>query len=113
IVSPASSFLDWQGRGKPLSCAIMPAKKKSSPKAKSSRLITASKDLVADVALANLILVDHEILDGFGHVSARHDKDSERFVMSRYVAPGIVTPGDIREFSLESEPVVERGEKHY
>jgi ribulose-5-phosphate 4-epimerase/fuculose-1-phosphate aldolase len=91
----------------------MPAKKKASPKAKSSRLITASKDLVADVALANLILFDHEILDGFGHVSARHDKDPERFVMSRYIAPGIVTPGDIREFSLDSEPIIDRGEKHY
>ncbi len=91
----------------------MPAKKKASPKAKSSRLITASKDLVADVALANLILFDHDILDGFGHVSARHDKDPERFVMSRYVAPGIVTPTDIREFSLDSEPVPDKGERHY
>src|SRR6185437_2335732 len=91
----------------------MPAKKKASPKAKSSRLITASKDLVAHLALANLILFDHEILDGFGHVSARHDKDPERFIMSRYVAPGIVTPGDIREFSLDSEPTIDRGEKHY
>jgi ribulose-5-phosphate 4-epimerase/fuculose-1-phosphate aldolase len=91
----------------------MPAKKKTFPKSKSSRLITASKDLVADVALANLILFDHDILDAFGHVSARHDKDPERFVMARYVAPGIVTPGDIREFSLDSEPVPERGERHY
>src|SRR6201997_3518610 len=89
------------------------AKKVAQARAKSSRLITASKDLVADVALANLILFDHDILDGFGHVSARHDKDPERFVMARYVAPGIVTPGDIREFSLDSEPVPERGEKHY
>jgi HCOMODA/2-hydroxy-3-carboxy-muconic semialdehyde decarboxylase len=91
----------------------MPAKKKTPPKSKSSRLITASKDLVADVALANLILFDHDILDGFGHVSARHDKDPERFIMSRYVAPGIVTPGDIREFSLDSEPVPDKGERHY
>jgi HCOMODA/2-hydroxy-3-carboxy-muconic semialdehyde decarboxylase len=91
----------------------MPAKKKASPKLKSSRLITASKDLVADVALANLILFDHDILDGFGHVSARHDKNPELFVMSRYVAPGIVTTTDIREFSLNSEPVPDKGERHY
>jgi len=89
----------------------MPAKKKTS--SKSSRVITASKDLVADVALANLILFDHDILDGFGHVSARHDTDPERFVMARYVAPGIVSTADIREFGLDSEPVPERGEKHY
>ncbi len=84
-----------------------------SSKLKSTRLVTASRELVADVALANLILFDHDILDGFGHVSARHDQDPERFVMSRYVAPGIVTPADIREFGLDSEPVPERGEKHY
>jgi ribulose-5-phosphate 4-epimerase/fuculose-1-phosphate aldolase len=91
----------------------MPAKKKAASKPKSSRLITASKDLVADVALANLILFDHDILDGFGHVSARHDKDPQLFVMSRYVAPGIVTTTDIREFSLDSEPVPDKGERHY
>ncbi|HEV8015857.1 MAG TPA: class II aldolase/adducin family protein [Stellaceae bacterium] len=89
----------------------MPKKKTIRPK--SSRLLTAARDLIADVALANLILFDHDILDGFGHVSARHDKDPERFVMARYVAPGIVTVADIREFGLDSEPVPERGEKHY
>lgn len=90
-------------------------KKKSPTKIskQSSRLITASRDLVEDVALANLILFDYEILDGFGHVSARHDKDPDRFVMSRYVAPGIVTKADIREFTLDSDPTPDRGEKHY
>src|SRR5579863_5760240 len=92
-----------------LSSDIMPQKSSKKP----SRILTASPNLVENLVAANLILFDHEILDGFGHVSARHDKDPSRFVMSRYVAPGIVTPGDIREFSLESEPVPERGEKHY
>ncbi len=95
----------------------MPQKKASPKKAKakktSSRILTASRDLVEDLVAANLILFDHEILDGFGHVSARHDKDPERFVMARYVAPGIVTKADIREFSLDSIPVPDRGEKHY
>jgi ribulose-5-phosphate 4-epimerase/fuculose-1-phosphate aldolase len=90
-------------------------KKKPSTKAgkSASRIITASRDLVEDVALANLILFDHDILDGFGHVSARHDKDPGKFVMSRYVAPGIVTRADIREFTLDSEPSPDRGERHY
>jgi HCOMODA/2-hydroxy-3-carboxy-muconic semialdehyde decarboxylase len=86
----------------------MPAKAK-----KPSRLITAAQGLVDDLVAANLILFDHEILDGFGHVSVRHDKDPERYVMARYVAPGIVTKADIREFTLDSDPVPERGEKHY
>jgi len=86
----------------------MPSKAK-----KPSRIITASRDLIEDLVAANLILFEHEILDGFGHVSVRHDKDPERFVMARYVAPGIVTAADIREFTLDSTPVPERGEKHY
>lgn len=86
---------------------------KKSRVAKSARILTASRELVADVALANLILFDHDILDGFGHVSARHDKDPSRFVMARYVAPGIVTVADIREFTLDSTPTPDRGEKHY
>jgi ribulose-5-phosphate 4-epimerase/fuculose-1-phosphate aldolase len=90
----------------------MPAKNRFT--AKSSRIVTAARELVADVALANLILFDHEILDGFGHVSARHDKDPNRFVMARYVAPGIVTAADIREFNVaDSAPIPDRGEKHY
>jgi len=80
---------------------------------KPSRILTASRDLVEDLVTANLVLFDHEILDGFGHVSARHDKDPEKFVMARYVAPGIVTKADIREFSLDSAPLPDRGERHY
>jgi ribulose-5-phosphate 4-epimerase/fuculose-1-phosphate aldolase len=80
---------------------------------KPSRIVTAARDLVEDLVAANLILFDHEILDGFGHVSVRHDKDPGKFVMARYVAPGIVTKADIREFTLDSAPLPERGEKHY
>lgn len=81
--------------------------------ARTSRILTASRDLVEDVVAANLILFDHDILDAFGHVSARHDKDKGKFVMSRYVAPGIVTKADIREFALDSEATPDRGEQHY
>lgn len=92
----------------PLSSRAMPSKPK-----KPSRIFSASRDLVENLVAANLILFDHEILDGFGHVSTRHDKDPEKFVMARYVAPGIVTKADIREFNLDSVPVPDRGEKHY
>ncbi len=92
----------------------MPAKKAAKiTKPKSTRIITASRDLVDDIVAANLILFDHDILDGFGHVSARHDKDPERYVMSSYVAPGIVTRAEIREFTLDSVPVPDRNERHY
>lgn len=78
-----------------------------------SSIVTAGAALVEDLAVANRILFQHEIVDGFGHVSARHDKDPNKYLMAHYLAPGIVTPMDIRELSLDSIPIPDRGEKHY
>jgi hypothetical protein len=39
--------------------------------------------LIEDLVLANRILADQGVLDGFGHVSARHDKYPDRFLMSQ------------------------------
>src|SRR4029077_619076 len=39
--------------------------------------------LVEDLAYANRILYDQGVLDGFGHISVRHDKDSSRFLLAR------------------------------
>ena len=38
--------------------------------------------LLEDPVAANRILVDQGVLDGYGHVSARHDRDPNRFLMS-------------------------------
>ncbi|HET9856051.1 MAG TPA: class II aldolase/adducin family protein, partial [Methylomirabilota bacterium] len=43
--------------------------------------------LVEDLVAANRILADQGVLDGYGHVSARHDRDPARFLMSRSLAP--------------------------
>ena len=63
-----------------------------------------------DLALANHILVNEGVLDGFGHVSARDPLDPTRFYLSRNMAPALVHPDDIRIFDLDgnivnSEPV--------
>lgn len=52
-------------------------------------------DLVGDLVAANRILFDQGVVDGFGHVSVRHDKDPSRFLISRSMAPGLVTAADI------------------
>jgi ribulose-5-phosphate 4-epimerase/fuculose-1-phosphate aldolase len=61
--------------------------------------------LVEDLAYANRILYDQGVLDGFGHISVRHDKDSSRFLLSRNMAPPLVTPADIMEHDLQGQPV--------
>jgi HCOMODA/2-hydroxy-3-carboxy-muconic semialdehyde decarboxylase len=73
----------------------------------------AAAQLVEDLVAANRILVDQGVLDGYGHVSARHDRDPGRFLMSRSIAPELVTVADVMEYDLDSEPVEPRGRASY
>jgi ribulose-5-phosphate 4-epimerase/fuculose-1-phosphate aldolase len=69
--------------------------------------------LIEDLVYANRILYQQAVLDGFGHVSARSDKDPSHFLMSRSMAPGLVTSNDIMEFDRDGEPVDARGRNGY
>ena len=62
-----------------------------------------------DLAAASRILVDQGVFDAAGHVSMRHPAAPERFLMSRSLAPALVTPDDIMEFTLDSDPCDARG----
>lgn len=73
----------------------------------------ADPTVVEDLVAANRILFDQGVVDGFGHVSARHDKDPDRFLLSRSMAPGLVTAADIMEFDLDGTPVDPRGRAVY
>jgi ribulose-5-phosphate 4-epimerase/fuculose-1-phosphate aldolase len=68
---------------------------------------------VEDLVVANRVLYSEGIVDGFGHVSARHDRDPQRFLLSRSMAPALVTSADIMEFDLDGNPVDARGRKVY
>jgi len=69
--------------------------------------------LVADLVAANRILFDQGVVDGFGHVSVRHDKNPERFLLARSMAPGLVTAEDIMEFDLEGNASDAKGRTAY
>lgn len=56
-----------------------------------------------DLAVANRILVNHGVLDAFGHVSVRQPGDPDHFYLSRNLAPGMVTPADIQRYDLDGE----------
>jgi HCOMODA/2-hydroxy-3-carboxy-muconic semialdehyde decarboxylase len=60
-------------------------------------------ELVADLAAAARVLAARRVVDGFGHVSMRHPDAPDRYLMSRALAPALVTPNDIVEYDLESE----------
>ena len=69
------------------------------------RKLSASRGLIEDVVAASRVLAMHEVLDAYGHVSARSDKHPERFIMSRSLAPALVTAADLMELDADSEPV--------
>ena len=61
-------------------------------------------ELLADLAAASRILADQGVVDAFGHVSMRHQAAPDRFLMSRSLAPALVTAEDIVEYSLDCLP---------
>jgi HCOMODA/2-hydroxy-3-carboxy-muconic semialdehyde decarboxylase len=69
----------------------------------------ADSALSEDIATGSRILADFGVLDGFGHVSSRHPGNPERFLMSRSLAPALVTPADIMEFDLDGNAIDQRG----
>jgi HCOMODA/2-hydroxy-3-carboxy-muconic semialdehyde decarboxylase len=65
--------------------------------------------VLEDIAVASRILVDQGVFDAAGHVSMRHPGDAGRFLMSRSLAPALVSTDDIMEFSLDGEACNARG----
>lgn len=73
----------------------------------------ASPELIDNLVAANRILASEGVLDGFGHVSVRHDQNPQRYLISRSLAPALVTPADLMEYDLDSRPVDPRGRDQY
>jgi ribulose-5-phosphate 4-epimerase/fuculose-1-phosphate aldolase len=68
---------------------------------------------INDLVAANRILADQGILDGYGHVSMRHNGAPDRYFLSRSKSPAIITAEDIMEFDLDSNPVDQQGRLMY
>ncbi|HET9403017.1 MAG TPA: class II aldolase/adducin family protein [Burkholderiales bacterium] len=69
--------------------------------------------LIADLAAASRILAAQGVVDGFGHVSMRHPQAHDRYFMSRSIAPALVTPGDLIEYDLDSDPCNANGRNSF
>ena len=55
------------------------------------------------------ILADLGVVDAFGHVSARHPANPNRFLMSRSLAPALVAAADVMEFDLDGNAIDANG----
>jgi HCOMODA/2-hydroxy-3-carboxy-muconic semialdehyde decarboxylase len=65
--------------------------------------------LTEDLVAAYRILAEHGVIDAYGHVSVRSDRDPNRYLLARSLAPELVRPEDIMEYDLESNPLDPRG----
>ena len=78
-----------------------------------AQTVPANPVLIDDLVAANRILYDQGVVDGFGHVSARHDKNPEHFLLAQSMAPGLVTAADIIEFDRDGDAIDPQGRALY
>ena len=64
-----------------------------------------ASQLLEELALANHILVNEGVLDGFGHISVRNPNDPTQFFIARSMAPAMVMEGDLVTCNLEGEVI--------
>jgi len=62
-----------------------------------------------DIVIGSRVLAEFGVLDGFGHVSARDPSNPNHFLMSRSLAPALVTADDIMAFDLDGNAIDPRG----
>jgi ribulose-5-phosphate 4-epimerase/fuculose-1-phosphate aldolase len=65
----------------------------------------------ADLITAYKILVNENILDGFGHVSIRSARDPSRFFMPYAMPPSLVTLTDVAELRIDDSQLVSPGNR--
>jgi HCOMODA/2-hydroxy-3-carboxy-muconic semialdehyde decarboxylase len=75
-------------------------KKSGAGRAKASPELNA---VIDDLVIGNRVLYVQDVVDSYGHISARHPHHPDRFLMSRARAPGLVVASDIMEFGLDGE----------
>ena len=69
--------------------------------------------LLEELVTANRILAREEVVDSFGHISARHPDRPDRFFLSRARAPDCIEREDLMEFTLDGNPVDAGGRQPY
>jgi HCOMODA/2-hydroxy-3-carboxy-muconic semialdehyde decarboxylase len=68
---------------------------------------------IEDLVISYRTLAEEGVIDAYGHVSVRSERDPNRYLMARQLAPELVTEADILEFDLDSKPIDPRDRKFY
>lgn len=76
-------------------------------------LPAADPAVIEKIVVANRILYRIGVVDGFGHVSARHDKSPSHFLLARNMAPALVKREDILSYDLDGNALDAEGKRVY
>lgn len=66
------------------------------------------QEQLLDLVAANRILVEHGVIDAYGHVSLRSPENPSRYFLARAIAPERVQLEDLIEYDLDSKVVDEK-----
>src|SRR5437870_336903 len=66
---------------------------------------TINSPQIPDLVIANHILASEGVLDAYGHVSVRDERNPTHYLMSRSMPPLFVQASDIVEYDVDSKPV--------
>ena len=69
--------------------------------------------LVEKLVIANRILYQQGVVDGFGHVSVRHNASPDHFLLSCNRAPGLVKKADIMVYDLDGNAAGDTSQRPY
>ena len=69
--------------------------------------------LIDDLVLANHILARNGVLDAYGHVSVRSQRNPNHFFLARHLPAGVITKADIIEYDFDCKPVSGGGSQGY
>lgn len=115
-----SSMPGWLGPSVALTAAMLvaflnPAAKAAAQTQGFQHLPADASDrrVVEDLVIANHVLAEEHVVDGFGHLSARSIVNPHHFYMSRSVAPALVTAADIMEFDENGQALDPRRRDMY
>jgi HCOMODA/2-hydroxy-3-carboxy-muconic semialdehyde decarboxylase len=102
--------IKWLARvGAAAALALLAGVADASAQTPSAPVAGVDAALLEDMVVGSRILADFGVLDGFGHVSARHPTNPGHFLMSRSLAPALVSANDIMEFDVDGNAVDARG----
>src|SRR5262245_18538648 len=83
------------------------------PRAATTARPEIAPEILDDLVAANRILAAHGVVDGYGHVSARHPRDPNRYLLARSLEAELVTAGDMMEYDLDNAPLDGSGRAMY